>query len=96
MLIASIVVAAPALTGNGQSGKRTVTPSRPSTPTQPMGTDPATADEPRRDNKWLVQPGDTLWDIAEQTGVSINQLEALNPGLTPTTLRIGQEVLVRR
>jgi LysM repeat protein len=43
-----------------------------------------------------VRRGDTLSRIALKTGVPVAQLEALNPGLDPHTLRPGQRVKLRR
>jgi LysM repeat protein len=43
-----------------------------------------------------VHRGDTLSRIALKTGIPVTQLEALNPGLDPHTLRPGQRVKLRR
>ncbi len=43
----------------------------------------------------VVQPGDTLWAIAERHGVTVTELEALNPELSdPDTLRVGDRLRV--
>ncbi|MBE3563318.1 MAG: peptidoglycan DD-metalloendopeptidase family protein [Hydrogenibacillus schlegelii] len=47
--------------------------------------------------KVVIQPGDTLSGIAARYNMKLDDLLALNPGLTPETiLQIGQEILVRR
>jgi LysM repeat protein len=41
---------------------------------------------------WIVQPGDTLEQIAAKTGVSVAQLQALNPDVNPLALVPGQRL----
>lgn len=41
---------------------------------------------------YVVQGGDTLWDIAMNNGISVYELQDMNPQLTPDTLSIGQEL----
>ncbi|NLG86696.1 MAG: LysM peptidoglycan-binding domain-containing protein [Firmicutes bacterium] len=43
---------------------------------------------------WYVQPGDTLYQIAQSHSVSISDLLAANPGLDPNNLIVGQEVMI--
>jgi murein DD-endopeptidase MepM/ murein hydrolase activator NlpD len=43
---------------------------------------------------WTVAPGDTLSDVALQTGVPVERLMSLN-GLTGTTIRVGDVLTVR-
>lgn len=45
---------------------------------------------------WTVRPGDTLGQIALQTGLTINQLEALNPNTDPNSLLPGERLKLRR
>ncbi len=42
-----------------------------------------------------VQAGDTLGAIAEQTGVSVEQIQQLNPDVDPEALSTGQELDLR-
>ena len=44
---------------------------------------------------YVVQDGDTLGSIAEKTGVSVEKLQALNPGLDQFQLRTGQKIKIR-
>ena len=44
---------------------------------------------------YTVHAGDTLDGIAAKTGVPIATLEKLNPGLSPTSLFLGQKVRLR-
>ncbi|MGO9907237.1 MAG: LysM peptidoglycan-binding domain-containing protein [Solirubrobacteraceae bacterium] len=41
---------------------------------------------------WIVQPGDTLAEIAAKTGVSVAELQALNPDVNPLALVPGQRL----
>ena len=41
---------------------------------------------------WIVQPGDTLLEIAAKTGVSVARLEAFNPDVDPLGLVPGQQL----
>ena len=45
---------------------------------------------------YTVKSGDTLGMIAEQTGVSVEQLQELNPDLDPQSLTVGDRVRLRR
>ena len=44
---------------------------------------------------YLISEGDSLEKIARQFGVSLGDLETLNPKLDPNRLQIGQPILVR-
>lgn len=44
---------------------------------------------------YVVQDGDTLGSIAEKTGVSVEKLQALNPGLDQFSLQTGQRIKIR-
>lgn len=41
---------------------------------------------------WVVGEGDTLVSIAEETGLEVDQLEELNPGIDPQALSPGEKV----
>lgn len=67
-------------------------------------TDPATAaakaretnetSPPAKDGMHVVQPGDTLWQIARQNGITVQQLKELNSMGTNDQLSIGQKIKV--
>jgi LysM repeat protein len=44
---------------------------------------------------YRIQRGDTLGAIAGHFGTSLEKLLALNPGIQPTALHIGQQVRIR-
>lgn len=43
---------------------------------------------------YIIQPGDSLWSIAERYHVSFQQLAEANPGIHPGNLRPGQQVYI--
>jgi len=43
-----------------------------------------------------VKSGDTLSGIAEKTGLSLEHIEALNPGLDANTLAVGRTLKLRQ
>jgi len=42
-----------------------------------------------------VQTGDTLSAIAARRGTTVAALEALNPGVDPSALQVGQTIRVK-
>jgi LysM domain len=48
-----------------------------------------------RDDVYIVKEGDTLASIAEETEISVEEIQELNPNLDPQTLTTGQCVLLR-
>jgi N-acetylmuramoyl-L-alanine amidase len=44
---------------------------------------------------WIVRSGDTLTKISDETGVDIDTLTQLNPGLNPETLSEGERIALR-
>ena len=47
------------------------------------------------DDVYVVKEGDTLGAIAEKVGVSVEQLQTLNPDLDPQALVSGQKIKLR-
>ncbi len=45
---------------------------------------------------WVVRPGQTLALIARRTGLSIAELEDLNPQTDPARLMVGGQIALRR
>ncbi|KAL8840885.1 MAG: hypothetical protein Q9170_001149 [Blastenia crenularia] len=41
---------------------------------------------------YKIQSGDTFWSIAHKLGISVDALQAANPGVSPTSLQIGQTI----
>jgi LysM repeat protein len=95
---------------NGGSGSTTTvgalpttsTATKPATTTKlvlttPTGTLTGTTTEtttPGADY-YVVQSGDTLGSIAQKYSTTVDELVALNPGVDPTALHIGQKIRVK-
>jgi LysM repeat protein len=45
---------------------------------------------------YVIRAGDSLSGISVKTGVSITQIEALNPSVDPNALQTGQRLRLRR
>ena len=45
---------------------------------------------------YTVESGDTFGSIAESTGLSVEELQELNPDLDPQSLNVGDRVRLRR
>jgi LysM repeat protein len=43
---------------------------------------------------YIVQPGDTLYDIAQEHQVSLQKLAEINNITDPTTIMVGQQLLI--
>ena len=61
------------------------------TPTGTGGTQPATAGQAQQ---YTIQSGDTFNAIAAKYGTTAAALEAANPGMTPTDLQIGANMVI--
>ena len=44
--------------------------------------------------EYVVVKGDTLGKIAKKNGVTLKALEAANPGVEPTKLKVGQKLTI--
>ena len=49
----------------------------------------------RHARTYTVRPNDTFASIAAKTGTTVARLEQLNPGVDPTSLRVGQKIRVQ-
>ncbi|MDN5346501.1 MAG: hypothetical protein PWP65_65 [Clostridia bacterium] len=43
---------------------------------------------------YIIQPGDTLWKIAQRFGITVEAIMQLNPGIQPENLQIGQQIRI--
>jgi LysM repeat protein len=87
--LGAVVLSSPAV--NGDDGGAQQTNERPTTETR-AGRERERRQTPRN---YTVKTGDTLGAIAEQTGVSVERLQALNPDLDPQALVAGQKIKLR-
>ena len=63
--------------------------------TTPTATVPTTTTPTSARRFYRIRAGDTLAAIAPRFGLTEAELVALNPGIEPTALRIGQRIRVR-
>ncbi len=91
-LVAFVVALFMILGGGGDGGEQ------PANTSQPAATATATPkpSTKRKRKVYVVKPGDTPSGIAEQTGVSLEQLEEANPDLDPQLLAPGQRIRLPR
>ena len=73
----------------GKSSSATTSSTKVGTTTSVTSSHPAT-----KVRIYKVQSGDTLGGIAIHFGVSVDDIVALNPGVEPTALRVGQPIKV--
>ena len=80
-------------TGGSNGADAAVTPARTAS-----GEDTERSNARRRTGRktYRVRPGDTPSTIAERTGVSLEDLQALNPDIDPQQLTPGQRLRLRR
>lgn len=50
---------------------------------------------PRARRYYRLRQGETISDVAIRFGTTVEQLLALNPGIEPTALKVGQRIRVR-
>ena len=58
-------------------------------------TSTSTSTTPSRES-YRVQSGDTFGSISEETGVSVEELQELNPTVDPQSLTVGQRIRLSR
>lgn len=78
---------------NGGGGKTTTTLGPVTTATARAATTTRASGTKKR--FYVVQSGDTFGTIAEKEGISVEQLQALNPGTSSNALRVGQKLRVK-
>jgi len=77
--------------GGGASHSK-ATHANPSTTAQSTTTGTSTQTVTTR--LYTIHSGDTLGAVAVHFGVSVDDIVALNPGIQPTALRVGQKIKV--
>jgi LysM repeat protein len=63
--------------------------------TQTVETQPTTPVPVKRRRFYRLRSGETLSDVAIKFNTTVEQLLALNPGIQPTNLTVGQRVRVK-
>lgn len=82
------------LPDNAQASASAATASDDSQPAGAQSGSQAGAQSGATPRSYAVQPGDTLWSIANRFGIDQDELLALNPGLDPQRLHVGAEVVL--
>jgi LysM repeat protein len=90
--LAAVALVVSNSTGNDNNGSDGDSATRTAEPTVPQ--EGRQQQRPTR-TFYRVRLNDTLGLIAEQTGVPVEQLEALNPELDPQNLIVGQRIRLR-
>jgi hypothetical protein len=78
------------LEGSQSAGRRS--PSPPPPPAKTSTTTTATTPRPAR--YYVIRSGDTLDGVALSEHTTVEKLRALNPGVDPTALHVGQRIRV--
>jgi len=76
------------LTVNSAYVPKTVAPEKTSTPT-------TTASSSGAKKYHSVKSGESFWNISQQYGITITQLQELNPNVSSSNLKIGQSIRVQ-
>ena len=86
----------PFLSTDTPTPTQTYTPPPPTaTPTITLTPPPSETPTPEGPKTYIVESGDTLFSIAEEFGVSIDQLLAYNPEITdPNNIPIGSQIII--
>lgn len=92
--LALLVVLGASGSGDDSTAPTAGSSSVESTSTQTT-TSPAKRKARRRQATYTVEVGDTLGAIADDTGVSVETIEELNPELDPQALVTGQKIKLR-
>jgi LysM repeat protein len=72
-----------------QSGESTPPPAATPAPAPAPTNPPPIPDPGSNQGSYIIQPGDTLWQIAQRYGVSVGQLMAANGITNPNTIYYG-------
>jgi len=76
--------------GGGSDSKHAGSSSSTTAPTTVTKTSPRIVTT----HLYAIRSGDTLGAVAIHFGVSVDDIIALNPGIEPTALRVGQKIKV--
>ena len=98
LALVTVVVALFLVVGGGSDSRQAPSTevSRPSGSGQEASRTTTNRSRKRKQPKsYVVKSGDTPSAIAEKTGVSLQQIEELNPDLDPQSLSPGQRIKLR-
>jgi LysM repeat protein len=75
-----------------RAGLNRTHPAQASQPVASATSRPSSPAKPVREQFYVIRAGDTLGDVAQRFGTTVEALLVLNPGIEPTSLRIGQRI----
>jgi LysM repeat protein len=79
-----------------RSGLQTkASPGTPTVATTSATSTPTSTTVVKRKRFYRLRTGETLSDVAIRFNTTVEQLLALNPGIEPTNLNVGQRIRVR-
>ena len=78
-----------------RSDNTTTTTTGPAAPTTRQGTTTRAKTTTSAAQFYTVATGDTFGSIAAKTGISIDRLAQLNPGVSSNSLQVGQRLRVK-
>lgn len=85
--------------GDGETGTTSTTQSersqRDGRTTASDSSDGAAATKRKNRRFYVVKPGDILTTVAEKTGLTVTELEELNPDIDPQALQVGERLRLR-
>lgn len=90
LALAAATVAVIVVVGNATTGEEDPKPTKAVSGKQNQKKKPKT-----KAKTYEVREGDSLSIIADRTGVPVERIEKLNPGLDPQALTIGQKLKLR-
>lgn len=93
-LVAIVLVVQSSLSDpDGATSTPTSTTGTSGTGSATTGATDAKDEKPKRKRRaYTVKPGDILTTVSEKTGVSVEELEELNPDVDPQALQVGQRL----
>jgi LysM repeat protein len=77
-----------------QQPVQSVPPASQAPSSQPSVQEPSAPAAPAGSTTYVVQEGDTLWDIASSFGVTVDAIIAANSFANPEDLELGQEIVI--
>jgi LysM repeat protein len=94
--VAVILIRSGVESGHHRAVRHTVVPPPPSTHVDTAARTTTVAKlKAQAKRYWTVQAGDTFGRISAATGVPVSTIEQLNPGISSTSLTIGEKVRIR-
>ena len=91
----SLVDANPGVPANNlQVGSTICIPAAAKTPAPPQTSPAKTAACPEGSVSYTVKPGDTLWQLSQLYGVSVQRILDANPGVNADNLQVGSTICI--